>query len=570
MSILNIINIGTTSLLTSKRALDTTANNIANASTAGYNRQVVQLSSIAPGVNTVIGESGRGVTITEVRRLYDAFTTLQLRTEKSNASYWDTYSGVSSSVESIFNETSDSGITPAISAFFNDWQSVAQNPQDSVQRTQLITDANYLGSRIGSAYNVLNDQRTELYKSSQDLVTQVNNITKQIADLNGKISQSPGALDLLDQRDVLVEQLNQIVGVNTVQDSTGRYNIFLGGAALVSSSGAFDMSVAIDTNDNMQFSMATTGSPVNVNAQLGSGQLKANLDMRDTVISGYMNSLNAFAIDLADKVNYMNSRGYGLDGSTGNNFFDSLTTITNPAVGTISSVSVSNVAAYGATINNQYRIDYNNAAAAGYQQEGASGIYWRVQQSSDGGTTWTTVPTASVNLATDGAAIPQYRTLSFNGLTMRIDGTQAALNTAGNGTFNIQLDRHAAANLQSSITDFRKVAAAQVSTLLPGDNTNAQAIADLASQNFIANTNPIKFYGDMVSTIGADSKSAQTYVTFETSMVNQLETQRQSKSGVNLDEEAVNLVQYQKSYEAASKMISIGSDLLTTLMAMIK
>ena len=570
MSILNIMSIGTTALLTSKRALDTTANNIANASTPGYSRQQVLLSTISPGVNTVIGESGRGVTVAEVKRLYDNFTTLQLRMEKSNASYWDAYSTTSSSIESIFNETSDTGMASAISAFFNDWQAVSQSPQDSVQRTQLISDANYLGSRIGSAYNNLNDQRTELYVGSKDLVTELNNLTKQIAELNSKIIQSPGALDLQDQRDSLVEQVNQIAGVNTVKDGSGNFNIFLGGGVLVNASNSYDMAVTVDSSNNMQFSISTTGAPLSINDQLSGGQLTANLDMRDSVITGYMASLNAFSIDLADKVNYIHNQGYGLDGSTGNNFFDSLTTVTNPTVGIISSVSVSDVAPYATAIDNQYKIDYSNAAAAGYQQEGASGIYWRVQQSSDDGATWAAVPTASVALNVDSATVPAYRTLSFNGLTMRVDATQAALSGAGTGTFAVQLDRNAATNLHSSITDFRKVAAAQDSTLLPGDNTNSQAMAELADQNFIVNTNPLKFYADLVSRAGADSKSAQTYVKFETAMVSQLEIVRQATSGVNLDEEAVNLVQYQKSFEAASKMITMGSDLMDTIISMIR
>jgi len=88
-----------------------------------------------------------------------------------------------------------------------------------------------------------------------------------------------------------------------VQDSSGRYNIFLGGTALVSSSGSNNMSVALDTNNNMQFSMNTDGTATNINGQISGGQLKANLDMRDTVIPGYMNSLNAFAIRPSDKVN---------------------------------------------------------------------------------------------------------------------------------------------------------------------------------------------------------------------------------------------------------------------------
>jgi flagellar hook-associated protein 1 FlgK len=121
-----------------------------------------------------------------------------------------------------------------------------------------------------------------------------------------------------------------------------------------------------------------------------------------------------------------------------------------------------------------------------------------------------------------------------------------------------------------SFTDVSKIAAAQTAADLPGDNTNAQAIAGLVNQNFVANTDPVSFYSNIVSTTGADSQSATTYVSFETSMVNQLESQRQSTSGVNLDEEAVNMVQYQKSYEAAAKMISVASDLLETLMGIIQ
>jgi flagellar hook-associated protein 1 FlgK len=549
MGMLGILNIGTTALLASQSALNTTSNNIANASTPGYTRQQVELSSVASGLNSATGSSGNGVTVSDITRLYDSFTTLQLRTEKSNSSYWNTYSGVSSSIESIFNETSSSGIASAISNFFNDWQAVAQNPQGSVERTQLISDANYLGSRIGSAYNSLNDQRTQLYKSSQDLVTQVNSITKQIADLNDKIVQSPGALDLQDQRDSLVESLNQIAAVNTVQDSSGRYNIFLGGTALVSSSGSNNMSVALDTNNNMQFSMNTDGTATNINGQISGGQLKANLDMRDTVIPGYMNSLNAFAIDLSDKVNSMNSQGVGLDGSTGNNFFNSLAATNhtvNNGTGTLSSV---NITSPSSSNYDQYQVAYT----AGSPEASTDYVVTDL-------TTGATVPN-TLTIAAGG----QSRTIEFNGMKMTIDGPMTS-----NETFTAQADPQAATKLAVSFTDVSKIAAAQTAADLPGDNTNAQAIAGLVNQNFVANTDPVSFYSNIVSTAGADSQSATTYVSFETSMVNQLESQRQSTSGVNLDEEAVNMVQYQKSYEAAAKMISVASDLLETLMGIIQ
>jgi flagellar hook-associated protein 1 FlgK len=309
------------------------------------------------------------------------------------------------------------------------------------------------------------------------------------------------------------------------------------------------MSVALDTNNNMQFSMNTDGTATNINGQISGGQLKANLDMRDTVIPGYMNSLNAFAIDLSDKVNSMNSQGVGLDGSTGNNFFNSLAATNhtvNNGTGTLSSV---NITSPSSSNYDQYQVAYT----AGSPEASTDYVVTDL-------TTGATVPN-TLTIAAGG----QSRTIEFNGMEMTIDGPMTS-----NETFTAQADPQAATKLAVSFTDVSKIAAAQTAADLPGDNTNAQAIAGLVNQNFVAKTDPVSFYSNIVSTAGADSQSATTYVSFETSMVNQLESQRQSTSGVNLDEEAVNMVQYQKSYEAAAKMISVASDLLETLMGIIQ
>jgi flagellar hook-associated protein 1 FlgK len=452
MSILGILNIGTTALLASKNALNTTSNNIANASTPGYTRQSVILSSLPSGLTSITGTSGNGVMVSNITRMYDSFTTLQLRNEKSAASYWNSYSNYAGSIENIFNETSETGIGPAITSFFNAWQQVAQDPGNSVQRSSLINAGQYLASRINGAYNSLADQQTQIYKNSQDLVTQVNNISQQIYNLNEKIVSAPGALDLQDQRDALIEELNQITRVSTLEDGSGRYNVYAGGAVLVDASGSYDMSLALDVNNNMQFSVGTN----NINNQMTGGELKANLDARDTAIAGYITQLNTFATAFSNAINAQQAAGFDLGGIAGTNFF--------------------------------------------------------------------TAPTAL-----------------YSSRDMRV-----------------------------AITDPNDIAASGTLTGVPGDNTNALAMADLANSVIIAGSTPIDYYSSIVAAAGADAQSANTYVKFQTSLVNQLETQRQSTSGVNLDEEAVNLVQYQKSFEAAAKLITTGNDLLATIIGMIK
>jgi len=387
--------------------------------------------------------------------MYDSFTSLQLRTEKSASSYWNAYSNYAGSVENIFNETSDTGIGPAITNFFNSWQQVAQDPGSTVQRTSLINAGQYLASRVSGAYNNLADQQTQIFKNSQDLVTQVNNISQQIYTLNEKIVSSPGALDLKDQRDALVEQLNQITRVSTLADGRGRYNVYLGGTALVDATGSYNMAVSLDINNAMQFSVGST----NVNSSMSSGQLKANLDARDTTMAGYITQLNTFATDLSTAINNQQNAGYDLNGALGN----------------------------------------------------ASGA------------SFFTAPTA-----------------------------------------------FAARDMAVALNDPRLIAASGTIAGAPGDNTNAQAIANLANSGIIGGSTIIDFYSKIVADAGADAQSANTYVKFQTSLVNQLETQRQATSGVSLDEEAVNLVQYQKSFEAAAKMISVGNDLLDTIIGMVR
>lgn len=808
MAVLGLFDIGKTALLTTRRALDTTAHNIANASTPGYTRQDVVFQNIPTGTITSVGMTGRGVSITEIKRMYDAFTTLQVRTEKSNFSYWDAYQKSILKVENIFNEASDTGISPVITDFFNAWQEVSQNPEGYAQRTLLIKKAEYLTSRISRAYSSIDDERTELFKSSQSLVDEVNSIAKKIADLNEQISTSPGALDLKDQRDILVERLNEIVRVSTFEDNVGRYSVLIGGVPIIDGGKTYTMSVSTDTDNNMHFYITLPGEIKEITNDISSGELKTNIDLRETVIPDYMNRLNAFALDLTLTINQYHTSGYGLDSSTGNYFF---TNISNPFTTKDSSVSGGSITDANVTISNlhmvdfekQYKIDYIDSTKyaglpasqqAEYQKEeaGAIDIYWRVQESTDG-KTWTTIDPEKINIDT---TVANERTLKFYGIDVKIDGTQANLLATSPTfeTFTIRPYANAAANMDVAVSDPNKVAAAsgdldtkftittgvndtiivngnpvtlsngsynrfelanelqtrlnallgagavtvafdaqinkfrvtnntvaggvtiswtsqsttaedlfgftsnadsvipqsgyaesineikggsividssnntirfsedggnsyndvtipsgiytrdelavvlkkaledanttsdtytisystatkkytiqndagninsiildwtnttttvenifgfnsnsiisvggsdlsdfEVSPILPGDNSNAKLIASFAGSGFIKGSTPIDYYRAIVTDVSVEANSAKISQKFHNTMVEELERKRQEASGVNLDEEAANLIKYQKSFEAAAKMISVADSLLDALINM--
>ena len=503
MSILGMFDIGRSALFTTRKALDTTAHNIANASTPGYSRQDVILENVPMGEMTSIGSSGRGVQIKEVKRMYDSFISLQLRTEKSNLSYWDAYDKSATKIENIFNEASDSGIAPAITDFFNAWQEVSQNPESYAQRSLLLKKSEYLAGRINTAYLSVDNERVDLLKSSQSLVNEINAITVTIADMNDKLAAAPGSLDLLDMRDNAVERLNEIMKVTTFEDSNGAVTILLNGTPLVDSGRSCQMSVSADADNYMRVYMEFLGENMDITSAVTGGELKANLDLRDTKIPEIKNKLNEFAFYLSETVNYYHKQGYGLDGSTGNDFFRSLFSIEDlPGGGTLSTLDVTDTTKLD--YDKQYKIDYIDTAAynlltateqADYQKEevGANDLYWRVQESTDGAA-WTAVAPSSVTLATNTASGVHYRTFEFNGLDLRIDGYQGALLNNTSEEFIVKANPDAARDMALLITDTQKIAASVDSFSV--DTSNNQVVFNMGGANMTVNLPPGLYTSD--------------------------------------------------------------------------
>jgi flagellar hook-associated protein 1 len=551
MSILSLFDISRTSLLTSKRAIDATAHNVSNSATTGYTRQDVILSSIPSGPILSDATSGRGVRITEVKRMYDSFTTFQLRHEKANLSYWDTFNTSVIKIENLFNETSESSLSTAMTDFFNAWKEISQNPEGYPQRALLLNKAEYLSTRISRTYSTLQDERIEILKDSEALINEVNNIGRDIADLNVKIAGSPSSHDLRDQRDILVERLNEIIRVSTFEDNAGRYSVLIGGTPIVDGGTAYDMSVAADADNNLVFFVNLPNEQRDITNLITAGELKAHINLRDDVIVDYMNRINALALSITDGVNGLHRGGVGLDGSTGNAFFNDLFLSSDPpGGGSITSVQVSDTALMS---YDRFRIVYTpDGDGDGVESAGDYAV-----------TDLTTGQAVTVqNFTADPGG--NGRTMEFMGLRVTIGGAITAPET-----FEVQLKEHAALGMSLSLQDARKIAAGLDPSLLPGDNRNALAMADLADQSIVAGRTVLGFYREIVTDVGVEAQSAKRGVQFQQTLVEELEKRRQEISGVNLDEEAANLIKYQKSFEAAAKMIAIADELLTTLIGMV-
>lgn len=552
MALSAIFDIGKTGVLTYQKALQIVSHNVANAATEGYTRQEPVFFNIGSGLASTQGIPGRGVRLADIRRVYDAFLEHQIKTESSNLAYWDiTYNGLIK-IESIFNEASDQALSRAINAFFNAWQELSQNPNGTAERNLLIDKAEYLAKRINFAYKTLMSQREELYVDAQNMVNQINSLIDKINHLNEKIASSPGALDLKDQRENLIAQLNDIVSVNYFEDNTGRYSVLLNGMPLIDAGKVYHLTVGLNNDFNLRFDLETPGGLVDVTSRVEGGKLKATMDLRDEVLPEYMDRLNMFVFDLTEAINSVHRQGFGLDGSTGNNFFNQLYNV-SVASPTAPTEPYSDLIA---KINNltkntfdQYRIQFN-------------GTNWTVENL----TNPTQIVTPTVSSWNEGTTT--FYRLSFNGIELTFRDPNNLLD------MNFQISSQSGLLFSVAVTDINRIAAAlenpNSSTGGVLDNRNARAIYSLLNSPIIGNSNPIDYYRTVVSEVGVLSNSAKIQKSFQEAMVEELNKRRQDLSGVSLDEEAINLVKFQKMYEASARVIRVADEILNTLFEMVR
>ncbi len=227
----NFLSTSISGLFAFQRAIDATSQNIANVSTPGYSRQRAEFGT-RPAQMFANGWVGNGVDVTTTRRLYDDTLADQVRVATSAFSNLDAYATSMNRVNNMFANTT-SGLTPSLQKFANAMQDVANNPTNSSARQVLLSEANNLAGRLKS----YDTQLTELSKQIETQISgeaqEVSTLAQGIAELNDQIAaglarsgQPPN--DLMDQRDLLLDKLASHIDINTVKQSDGQVNVFIG------------------------------------------------------------------------------------------------------------------------------------------------------------------------------------------------------------------------------------------------------------------------------------------------------------------------------------------------------
>ncbi|MFC0666981.1 flagellar hook-associated protein FlgK [Azotobacter chroococcum] len=537
---MSIFSIGVSGLNAAQVALSTTSNNITNVYTDGYNRQT-----------TLLGESGvgNGVQVEGVQRQFNQFVATQLNQATSNSSALDTYETQIAQIDNLLAD-SEAGLAPLLQSFFSSLQDLASAPSDPAARQGLIGTADTLSAQFRAFDGYLEDMQQGVNGQIEDVVFQINNTAEQIAMLNREISlakaktgEAPNSL--LDQRDQLVAELSTMVDVElTIQDG-GTYNISIGnGQSLVSGTRSFALEAMASSADPSRTVVGYRDGAGNLRefseSTFTGGELGGLMTFRSETLDKTQNQLGQLAVSLAQGFNAQHAEGVDLNGDAGGDFFS----IGAP---TVYSNANNDSAAY---LEASFSDDLSGLTASDYDVKFSATDGYSVTRRDTGETT---------TFAADAT------TLEFGGMVVTVSGTPA-----DGDRFLIQPTRHAAGQLENLIQDTALIAAGQAEGGTgSGDNRNALALQALQDEALVGGVASLsQAYASMVGDVGNRTNVVQVNRQAQAGLTQQLRALQLSESGVNLDEEAANLIRFQQYYQASAKVIEVGATVLDTLLGL--
>jgi len=320
--------VGMQALDATQAALEATSNNIANANTPGYTREIAQFSENTE-TNTDGQVSGGGVSLDGLQSVRDELLNLQIQQQTSLQSSMDTQSSALQQIQSYFSSSSGDGISSELAAFSTSLAQLSANPSSSAVQQSVLSAGQDLADAFNTTANGLASAQSSADSQVTQTVAQINTLTSQIAQLNGQLSQSAtannGGGTIEDQRDELVQQLSALTGISITQSSDGETITTGNGTPLVMGSQSFTLQTTTGS-DGMQQVLDSNGN--NITASIQGGTLGGAIQVRDQTVPGILTQLNTLASQFATAFNDAQKMGFDSTGKAGQDFF---TVPANPA-----------------------------------------------------------------------------------------------------------------------------------------------------------------------------------------------------------------------------------------------
>ena len=630
----DLLSTSVSGLLAFQQALDVTSNNIANASTPGYSVETANLAE-ALGQATHVGFIGSGVDIQSITRNYNEYLALQVRGSQASYSSANTLAAQSGQVDDMLSD-SGTGLTATLQSFVNALQSVASAPTSVSARQALLNQAHALAQQLNSYDSQISQFGSQLETQINGDVSQVNTITANIASLNQQIAaesssgQTPN--QLMDQRDLLIDQLSKFVSVKTATESNGSMDVYIGtGQALVTGGAAQKLITTPGTYDASEVGIAISGggSSADVTSEISGGELGGLLSARSQVLDPARNAIGQVSVAVATIVNQQQQSGMDLSGAQGQPMFTvgGVQTLTASDNTGTSALSVTR-GALSALTSDDYKLQFsggawqltdvttgqsvamtgNGTSATPFQAAGlsivtsgtpANGDSFLIQPTAAAAAGFSVALTspaqgaaASLVQGTAGSANTGGATVSGASVTdpsTWVSGTYTVTFGAGNSyTVKNSGGTQVGSGTYTSGTPITFQGAQLTLTGAPasgdtftvglnnpantGDNSNLLAMTDALAASALngGTTSVTGAANSLVSQIGVITQQAQNNATAQQTVNQDATTARNNASGVNLDQEAANMLRYQQAYQAMAQVITASGQMFTSLISAIQ
>ena len=625
-----VLGTGASALLAFQRAMSTVGHNVANATTPGYSRQRVEFEA-RPGQPGRISV-GQGVDVSSLRRLADGLVYARQLDSAGEMGRLTQMSGLSSRVDKLISDPT-TGLATAWSGFFSAAKGVVADPTSTAARSQMLTTGGQLAARWRMLDGNLAQLGNEVEASLKDNITAANQLAGEIANLNRDIiaSGANASPDLLDQRDLRVGQLAALVGAEGVLQDDGAMNVFTtGGQPMVLGARAMQLSTVADPYqaNRAQLAVQTPAGSVPLPAGSVSGAIGGLLEFRSHVLDPARAELGRLATAFADTINATQRGGIDYAGNPGADFF----TLPDPKVYAHSGNAAASTASFatsvadvGALTGNNLVLRFDGAAWTAERADTGQAVAM-----TGTGTGADPFVVEGVELVLSGTPAAGDRFM-LQPTAAAAAGIQLALTDPGQiaaaAPLKVGLDAGNIGNVTggtASVTDpalFAGFTSATISfidattytinggpplTYTPGsaisdpasgwslvlkgnpaagddftlgrtgprssDNANARLLAAVDGKAVLdgGRTDVTAAMSQLTARVGGDARHAQLNLDAQQALDDQVLAERESISGVNLDEEATNMLRFQQAYQAASQVIATADTMFQALLAAVR
>ena len=562
MSSLNSsLHMGQHALSINQRAMQTVGHNIANQETEGFSRQQVHSGTAAPDPTGV----GGGAKAQPTSRVYDKFVQRKILQENPRSGMFKSRGEFLQKIEIIFSETEGNGLHQALNEFWNSRSQLSNQPESESARIQVRERSDVLARRFRGMHSQLDGLRNEINGRLVATINKVNELGQKVAELNRQIisyeSGQRNANDMRDARNQAIEDLSELVDVNSFENPNGRVTVIIGRDwTLVEGNNRYQLEGKMKGGELGM--LRIDGVSINDNRRdltriFREGEMSEMLRMRDDTIVGYQHNLDEIAFNLAGQVNKIHATGTGIN---------SATDMMKSTFGLNSTALSQPLPFLKDGIFQLHLVDPHNEILETYEIEIQAGIdtlpdiVQRLNQTiSDPGLLQASIE-ADGSMLLQSASDYKFIFGEDQSSITQVLGLNSFFDTL-KGAEDIQLSEHIRENTNNISTG---------KDLIPGDNRVALEIAKLQTRPTMRDETMTfdEYYNGVLTGMGLKIQRNKTEQAQQESMVRQFKEIRSSISSVNMDEELTDMMQYQKAYEASARFINTVDRMMETVIKM--